>query len=847
MATDTKKSLLFQAIKNNEFEIVKKLIEEDKLEFETLGQDVFEMSNNATVLGYVSDKEMMHFFVDKGLRPNIYDIIIIANGSVDTKSKLEVLDYYLNNYSDVTSTELKPKDMWDSLGSDYQVAKHINKDKALLTMMFFTSVKTANKNLYEYLKPKLKEINLNAQIPIRYESYDENVSEEKYYIIESITKNFSRKTADNELFIAELDGKKDKEKYIKDEESKNKKLLDWLEFLFEEGVSPFNSTLQSNFYFRTYPFSILVLNRETKLIKKAIELFGDDWDKYKQNVDLLKDILSYNGDSSNYYQRVKDPQVYIYPYKAKQRDEIIEFLAKNEFPFFKSSSFVNALMGKVYYSHEYTKYSFDINSELFWSILQNNTPQGDGTFTISHNSFSEEQNEILEKKAYAVDKNELLLKYIDSLKEYSSDDSDIVQKAQKLIDRGATLLDPMGILHKYSNYTTAHNISYSDDYTSIVKLVVDNDMVSKQQFQDWFEQENLHIWDKEELFKNYKVEKKPLYTKYKDLILGFDFKIQILYITLACDSEEEAYEFFVKNKDKFELSYYDNGSLITSSDNCPLNTLVYYKNWDVLRGYIKFIDKYNPIKENSLVFVEIKNILDKAPQDILEWYQNYVDVDTLKSIEYEVLEAIMYKNLDVILQKFKNKTTILNVSNKYAKTLLHNACDYKNLTKIHKLLDLGLSVNIQDKYNKTPLDSFLKAKPDEKDEEHFEMFKTLLRELLKEGGKPSEDSIKPIKAKKYKAYHELLNDYSEISNEIEKEDELEELKQEQIDNELVEVEIYRTEVTTHYHRYKTTVQIPRKDLVLEDDDIVNDYYDYADEEYDSDWDSSANSEWEIIK
>jgi DNA polymerase/3'-5' exonuclease PolX len=65
------------------------------------------------------------------------------------------------------------------------------------------------------------------------------------------------------------------------------------------------------------------------------------------------------------------------------------------------------------------------------------------------------------------------------------------------------------------------------------------------------------------------------------------------------------------------------------------------------------------------------------------------------------------------------------------------------------------------------------------------------------------------------------------------------------DEELVELTIYKTEKSIHYHRYSTTIMVPKKDLVLDDNQIVNDYV--QDWEYDTQWDSDEDIEYERVK
>jgi hypothetical protein len=826
MATNEQQKLLFQAIRNNEKDLIKKLVEVDKVEFNTLGQDVFDMNNDCTVLGYVCDLEIMHYFINHGITPNYYDVSSLSFGAKDNKSKIEVLDYYLNNQFKDFNEDIKPKDYYDNFGSRYSVCKYLNPDQPLQTMLFLSSIQFANKNVYEYLKPKLKNFDINQKIPFRWDTLDDKPDGDYYYILEMVTKELSRKCQENERFLKEIENKPTKDKQLKAQEEKNQELREWISFLLDEGFNPFFACYNSNIYLPIDPFMKLILNREVDLVKKSIELFADEWDEYKyvstvrmksDEKDILSNILLFNKDKSSYWKREEDPEVYFYDFKPQQKDEIILHLAKNGYPFYKSISFESALNKK---------------DKVFWELLEHYTPLGDGTIIFSNIKFSDEQNAILEQKGYALSANEQLRELIEKIAKQRYAEDELIEKAQKMIDSGVGLDDPMAILIKFFWQNS------SEDYSEGIKLIVDNDLVSKEQFKSFFEndvevyaQESRNIPEHTDIFVKYHDIKKPLFDKYKDVILSLDFKIQKEYFLHNCQSVEDGYEFIKNNIDEVKKKSLE-------------WDIRYNKSWELYRAFIKAHNEFNLLKTKDFSAYFLKGLFDyNAPDDILRWADSKVS-QVLQVDNKDFLEKIFYINLENQLNLLKEKPAILNLTDRYKKTLLHDACGDKNIEKINKLLDFGLKVNINDKYDYTPLDSFLKAKPDIKDDTHFETFKRLLKYLLKDGGKPV-DSIKLIKPKKYIQYQELLNDYSSIQEELNQDGSSEQRQKEAYDNELVDVTLYRTEAVTTYKQYIVKTKVARKDLEKNQEELIKEYYKPNQEEFYNDWEDDLVEKFDI--
>jgi hypothetical protein len=827
MDNKEQKKLLFQAIKNNEKDLIKKLIEVDKVEFNTLGQDVFDMSNDCTVLGYVCDLEIMQYFIIHGITPNYYDVSAISFGAKDNKSKIEVLDYYLNNQFKNFNEDIKPKDYFDNFGSRYSVCKYLNPNQPLQTMLFLSSIEFANKNVYEYLKPKIKNFDINQKIPFRWDILDDKPDENYYYIFEMVTKSLSRKCEENELYIKEISTYQPPKRVLKEQEDKNQELRDWISFLFDEGFNPFLGCYDSNIYLPIDPFTKLILNREIDLVKKSIELFADEWDEYKyvstvlmksDEKDILNNILFFNKDKSNYYKRAEDPEVYFYDFKPQQRDEIILHLAKNGYLFYRSSSFKKALNKK---------------DKVYWEILEYYTPQGDGTIIFSDTSFSDEENKILEQKGYALSQSEQLKELIEKIATQLYVDQKLVTKAQKMIDNDVKLYDPMSLLIKFF-----WQIDGSEDYSKGIKLIIDNDLVSKEQFREFFEndievyaQRSRDIPEHKDIFRKYNDIKKPLFDKYKDVILALDFEIQKEYFLNNCETIEDGYEFIKNNIEKARKKDIE-------------WDIRFEKSWLFYRGFIKANDEFDLIESKNFTPYFLSSLInDKAPEDILKWADTKVN-KLIEIADIDKLKVIIDNNLSNQILLLKDKPAILNLTDRYKKTLLHQACATKSIEKINQLLDFGLKVNINDKYDYTPLDSFLKAKPDVKNDTHFETFKRLLKYLLKENGKPV-DSIKLIKPKKYIQYQELLNDYLSIQEELNKDSSCEQRQKEAYDNELIDVTLYRTEIVTTYKQYAVKTKIARKDLEKNQEELIKEYYKSNQEEFYNDWEDDLVEKFDI--
>lgn len=840
MSDKKQKKLLLQAIKNGEHNLVKRLVEQDNINYLTLIEDL--SNSEYTVLAYVADLEMMHYFLDKGVKPNVYDLSIIAFDAKNNRSKIDILDYYLNHFFKNYKSEHKPSNYYDNFGHNYSVAQYLNPEQPLETMLFLKGINHINKNIYDYLKPKLNQFNIHQLIPFRYDIVDDKVDEDQYYILEMIVKKLSRKCVENEVFMQEINSEKNGKERLKEIDNENNDIRSWISFLLDEGLNPFIGSYNRNIYLDIDPFTRFILNREFDLIKKSIELFPEDWQAYQyipsdkvyieSNRDLLKNILAYQGYDSNYYDRKKDPEIYLYSFKPEQRDEIILYLAKKGYPFYRSQLFKNALKTNYSYKFDYTEYKVDINTAIFWQILEEYTPQGDGTLIFFDTSFNENQNNILEKKGYALSKSEQLDQLIEKIAEnrYISSD-DLVGKAQKIIDSGVKLDNPMQILFKYFWL-----IEGREDHSKAIKLIIDNDLVSRAQFKTFFEQENSayrtggSFSGNEKIFQKYNDIKKPLFDKYKDIILTLDFELQKEYFLFNCDSIDEGCDFIKKNIDlsKKHLEW----------------DIKYHKSWPLYRSFIQVHDEMGLLEPEAFNAYFLEDLLNRnAPKDILKWADNKV-TEAIKINEIEKLNHLIYFELNNQLDLQKDNATVLNLTDKYEKTLLHQACNALSIEKINKLLNLGLKVNIYDRYSYTPLDSFLKAKPDVKESQHFATFKRLLKQLLREGGTP-QDSIKLIKAKKYVEYRALLEDYSALEAELANEVDREKMQQEAYDNELIDVTIYRTEAVTHYKRYQVNTKIPRKELGLATDVLVKNYYYTPKESFDNDWESDTTDEFTI--
>jgi hypothetical protein len=842
-----KQELLFTAIKNSEMDLIKRLVEDEGIELGTMGENIFHISSGSTILGYTPNVEIMEYILDRGVIPTAGDLFNLMFQSKESRDSFEVFKYLYENFE----FELK-EDRWDN---ELQTALDIDENRALELKIYFRSINRGFKDVYLYIKDKIGDFNINDEV--KESIYSDKIT----YIASWQIKSLSRKCRDNKVFTeVELKGKsaEEIEKRILEVEKSNQKQREWLSFLLDEGMNPFNksNSKDSNISLFTY----FVLNRELDLIKKSLDLYSyvprvnpdgieyeiAYWDTYCEDVDILNTVVNFKS-YSNYYVPSDDPEVYRYEQKPELRDEILQLFAEKGFPFYKSEIFLSYLKGSTFVKVGYRDFDVKLNSEWAWNYIKNFAPEfSEPEYIFYHTSFSDEQLELLSSKGYGKDKGDMLLELVKKMYDkYSlSSRDELLQKAQKMIDDGVRFKEPMQLLEEYSHYYHSYQYSHANtDYTELIDLIVKNDLISEDQFKGYFEDESIGRWDKQRIFEHYKHSKEPLFHRYKAVINSLDTDLKKEYFIHACLDDEEGYSFLRDSLEQLrgnENYQYYHSSIVRDLESS--------KNWELLRGFIKLDSEFNLLNGLKISFNTLLSLIkDNAPRDILEWYDRNLKIDDrVKLSSYEELELIINSSLANSLQALKDGNGF-NVVDKYSKTILHYACEGKSIEKIHKLLDIGFPTNIRDRYDRTPFDSFLKGKPDEKDDTHFQTFKRLLKHLLREGGTPSADAIKPIRAKKFKAYHQLLEDYSEIEDELNQESSVEEREREAYENELVEVTIYRTEVSTHYHRYKVVTEVPRKDLVLDNKDLIDDYYDYDKEDYDSDWDSSSENEWEVEK
>jgi hypothetical protein len=635
----------------------------------------------------------------------------------------------------------------------------------------------------------------------------------------------------------------------------HQKSISWLNTLIDE----------YNIYKPSY-ISQLAIFREVELLKKYI---AKDKNALLSQKNLLMGMMRYqNGDDYEYKSPSDDKLLYTFNYKQKERDEILQLLLENGYNFIEKEpeSFATLLTGKIPFKGEYERYNYTIKvqSQAFWDMLEKYPNEND--VSLFNLSLSWEQLQTLDRLGYFSNKKEALFEIMTNFKQngYAYNEYDEIEidtheyKALKLIEDGIKLTPTKqkDILLKYTQYNMqAYSKEYCDNNTMINKIICEK-MANKQTadliLKDCVD-EDKSIYDIERLFENYVEIKKPLFIHIQEQLLAND-KLKDLYAQHYLRSEEEIYEYLKQKKEYYtqkQKLYNGKMGMKHLGDYGQMGeALIESQNFEGLRGVIKFI------KENNLRFKDeslnidldiIKKLMEqKAPKDVIEYMlttlTEYTFYASYSGVDEKFLDNLInYELWDVANKTSKNVS--LDCTDKYDKTPLHYACEKHDLEKIENYIKLGLSLTTTDRYGKNAIDSFLKTKPSEKDVKLIEFFEWLFKEFIAQGGKVlhKQKYIKPIKAKKFKPYHDIIDKMENYKAPLQEENEIE-LEE---DEELIELTIYKTEKSIHYHRYSTTVMVPKKDLVLDDTDIISDYVE--DWEYDSDWDSDEDIEYEVVK
>jgi hypothetical protein len=472
-----------------------------------------------------------------------------------------------------------------------------------------------------------------------------------------------------------------------------------------------------------------------------------------------------------------------------------------------------------------------------------------------------EQLQTLDRLGYFTNKKEALFEIITNFKTngYAYNEYDEIKddtneyKALKLIEDGIKLspIKQKDILFKYTQYNMqAYRKEYCDNNTMINKIICEK-MANKQTANIILKalvDEDKSKYDIQRLFENYVDIKKPLFIHIQEQLLAND-KLKDLYAQYYLRSENEIYEYLNQKREYYtqkQKLYNGKMGMKYLGDYGQMGeALIDSQNFEGLRGVIKFITENNLLFRDPSYKIDldiIKKLMEeKAPKDVIEYMlttlTEYTFYSSYSGVDKNLLDNLIKYELWDVANKI-SKSVDLNCTDKYDKTPLHYACKNHDLDKIENYIKLGLSLTITDRYGKNAIDSFLQSKPDPKNIKLLDFFKKLLEINYSNGNRLYLDT-KPIKAKKYAPYLELIEKYQNLKLPQKEEIELEE------DDELVEIVVYKTEKSIHYHRYTQTIQVPKKDLVLDDNDLINDYVD--DWEYDSDWDSDEDIEYEVVK
>jgi hypothetical protein len=754
-----------------------------------------------TIYYYCSTVELVKLFEEKQIIPIYKDILSIMLDN----DKVEVFDYLINKYDFVNMEKSDDEEY------DFDIALENMPNSPLIFVAIKKAFAKANKSYIDKYINEFKTIDWNNKL------FTDQWENDKYNVVDSAV-DFIRGEDD----------------YSKERTNKSVK---WLNVLIDE--------------YNIYNFSImknLIIFRQKELIQKYIKKDPEEFLKCQK---LLENMTYHRDSSEKYeYQNDKENRYYRLTDKPEIRDEILHLLIKSGYNFIQkeTSTFKELLTGKIdlkfprynygeRLSDDLLPLSFDNN--IFWEILEKNVNKSNDKVSLFSADLDYEQIEKLEKLNYLTSLEDVLLALIENF-----DQDQNYQKAQKLVDRNIKLSTKQQVqLLLKSQYESQKN-------ENINKFICEN-LANEDTAKELLEIiKTKKAYDLENIFKNYVEIKKPIFKYIEDEILSLE-NAKELYAKYYLRTQDEIYNYLNTTKEYYttpQKNYNDKMEMVYLGDFRNFGyELLESQNYDGLKGVIKFIEEnnlsfYNPTKENYLDHI-IKMVWNDAPSYVVEYlfskinkykfqYSNY-------SIDKKFIEKLIEHKMYNFSSQLKSKKIDLNIGDKYDKTPLHYACESRDIDKIKDYIKIGLSLNSYDRYGKTCIDAFVKSKLDPKDVDTLEFFKELLEQFVKDGGKMSTISITPIKAKKYAPYHKLLEDMKDY---VAPQDEIEQIEE---DEELVEVVFYKTQKSVHYHKYTATAMVPKKDLVLDDTDLIDDYV--KSWEYERDWDSDEDIEYEVEK
>jgi hypothetical protein len=754
-----------------------------------------------TIYYYCSTVELVKLFEEKQIIPIYKDILSIMLDN----DKVEVFDYLINKYD---FANMKKSDDEEY---DFEIALENMPNSPLIFVAIKKAFAKANKSYIDKYINEFKTIDWNNKL------FTDQWENDKYNVVDSAV-DFIRGEDD----------------YSKERTNKSVK---WLNVLIDE--------------YNIYNFSImknLIIFRQKELIQKYIKKDPEEFLKCQK---LLENMTYHRDSSEKYeYQNDKENRYYRLTDKPEIRDEILHLLIKSGYNFIvkETQTFKELLTGKIdlkfprynygeRLSDDLLPLSFDNN--IFWEILEKNVNKSNDKVSLFSADLDYEQIEKLEKLNYLTSLEDVLLALIENF-----DQDQNYQKAQKIVDRNIKLSTKQQVqLLLKSQYESQKN-------KNINKFICEN-LANEDTAKELLEIiKTKKAYDLENIFKNYVEIKKPIFKYIENEILSLE-NANELYAKYYLRTQDEIYNYLNTTKEYYttpQKNYNDKMEMVYLGDFRNFGyELLESQNYDGLKGVIKFVEEnslsfYNPTKENYLDQI-VKMVWNDAPSYVVEYlfskinkykfqYSNY-------SIDKKFIEKLIEHKMYNFSSQLKSKKIDLNIGDKYDKTPLHYACESRDIEKIKAYIKIGLSLNSYDRYGKTCVDGFVKSKPDPKDGDTLEFFKELLEQFVKDGGNIKTISTTTIKAKKYAPYHQLLE---EMEDYVAPQDETKELEE---DEELVEVVFYKTQKSVHYHKYTATAMVPKKDLVLDDTDLIDDYV--KSWEYERDWDSDENTEYEVEK
>lgn len=772
-----------------------------------------------TIYSYCATVELIQYVESLGVVPTYYDIINLGTN----ENSIDLFEYLLPRY-DFASMDKK-----EDYLKGFNEAQALMPDNPVLFVVLKSALKYQRKAYIDKYIDAFKRIDWLADFVI-----EGAFGDAREPLMEGIALRYIKEGG---YYGATF------------EKGMQENTKAWLNTLLEEyGI----------YDFRIFP--TLLLYRATDLVEKYIQR---DPQALMNERNLLSLMMYHtNGEDYKYKDYSKHKELYVFAYEEAERNKILSLLLRYGYNFIEREPehFSQLLTGKIVLK-EKRNALVHFDKTPFWQFLEQipNTKK----HSLFHIEMTWQELERLGQLGYFEKKEEALYELLNNFKKdgYAYNDYDEVDgvtsneyKALALIKQGVTLSadQHVKLLLANTEYNDAAVRPESRVNYSLVLKVLCEKLANQATLECLLVSlKSLDSYRVKEFFQNYVEIKKPLLEKIQSEILAVE-SISLCYVNNYLRSEAEIFNYLESKKDVYlDSEATDNAqrTKIYLGDYWAFgHQLLCSKNFEGFKGVIRFVDKYGlKYASGGANYINVlKNIMaQNAPKEVVDFIVNEITLySPTGAMEQSFLDNLIKYELFALIEKMREAGVDVDIKDKYGKTPLHYACEAHSIHNVQLYLKAGLSVTMLDRYGKTPIDCFLKIKPDASNTELLVLFESLLKTCVHQGGYIQKDAwINAIKAKKFAPYHRLIEDVANnalLSTTVGFNEDSERAE----DESLVEVVIYRTEKTIHYHRYSSVIQVPKKDLVLDADQLARDYA--PDWEYENDWVSDESITYEVI-